>query len=330
MSAVPRSRGDEEPRHRAFRRLGRHLRRSRRGTMEISPDGKTLKPRSRFAKFVNLPELQQMFRAFADVQTAEMLDLPRPKLGRRQADVVACPMSDEQQPPSSRSWSNATNASARRRSTRGRTTPWPSPPTAASSPSMPGCSPPGRRLPRLEGQRPGGECRFPSGSARPRPRNADDLLRHGCESRPPGATRSTTRSPQKLVASGHPPRADRRHRRCRLRRQEAGPVRESPQRPGPGADRQHAKMGTGTNVQKRLVALHHLDAPGSRPRSSSGRAASSGRATRTRKSRSTVTSPKGLRRLYVAGVGDQGAVHRPGDDGRKRRSAVPRTSAGRN
>ena len=47
-------------------------------TMEISPDGATLKPRSRFARFTNLPELQQMFRAFADVQTAEMLDLPGP------------------------------------------------------------------------------------------------------------------------------------------------------------------------------------------------------------------------------------------------------------
>src|SRR3977135_3124089 len=49
-------------------------------SMEISPDGKSLRPRSRFAKFTNLPELQQMFRAFADVQTAKMLNLPRPKL----------------------------------------------------------------------------------------------------------------------------------------------------------------------------------------------------------------------------------------------------------
>ena len=31
-------------------------------TMEISPDGASLRPRSRFARFVNLPELQQMFR----------------------------------------------------------------------------------------------------------------------------------------------------------------------------------------------------------------------------------------------------------------------------
>ena len=65
--------------------------------MEISPDGKTLKPRSRFAKFVNLPELQQMFRQFADVQTAEMLNLPRPALEGGKPHVVACPMCDEQQ-----------------------------------------------------------------------------------------------------------------------------------------------------------------------------------------------------------------------------------------
>ena len=64
--------------------------------MEISPDGKTLKPRSRFSKFVNLPELQSMFRAFADVQTADMLDLPRPRLETGKPIVVACPMSEEQ------------------------------------------------------------------------------------------------------------------------------------------------------------------------------------------------------------------------------------------
>ncbi len=65
-------------------------------TMEISPDGASLRPRSRFARFVNLPELQQMFRAFADVQTAEMLDLPRPRLEGGKPMIVACPMSEEQ------------------------------------------------------------------------------------------------------------------------------------------------------------------------------------------------------------------------------------------
>ncbi len=65
-------------------------------TMEISPDGASLRPRSRFARFTNLPELQQMFRAFSDVQTAEMLDLPRPRLQGGKPMVVACPMSEEQ------------------------------------------------------------------------------------------------------------------------------------------------------------------------------------------------------------------------------------------
>jgi hypothetical protein len=37
-----------------------------------------------------------MFRAFADVQTAEMLNLPRPRLEGGKPIVVACPMSDEQ------------------------------------------------------------------------------------------------------------------------------------------------------------------------------------------------------------------------------------------
>src|SRR5271166_2221193 len=64
--------------------------------MEIAPDGAGLRPRSRFARFTNLPELQQMFRAFSDVQTAEMLDLPRPRLETGKPIIVACPMSEEQ------------------------------------------------------------------------------------------------------------------------------------------------------------------------------------------------------------------------------------------
>ncbi len=66
-------------------------------TMEISPDGAGLRPRSRFAKFTNLPELQQMFRAFSDVQTAEMLNLPCPKLQGGKPIIVASPMSDDQE-----------------------------------------------------------------------------------------------------------------------------------------------------------------------------------------------------------------------------------------
>jgi N12 class adenine-specific DNA methylase len=65
-------------------------------TMEISPDGAGLRPRSRFARFTNLPELQQMFRQFSDVQTADMLNLPRPRLQGGKPIIVSCPMSEEQ------------------------------------------------------------------------------------------------------------------------------------------------------------------------------------------------------------------------------------------
>src|SRR5436305_9384610 len=43
---------------------------------------------TRFAKFVNLPELLSMFRTFADIQTAEMLNLPRPELAGGKPKVV--------------------------------------------------------------------------------------------------------------------------------------------------------------------------------------------------------------------------------------------------
>lgn len=51
------------------------------------------------------------------------------------------------------------------------------------------------------------------------------------------------------------------------------------------------KMGTGTNVQSRLAALHHVDVPGVRPTWSSAKAESSAKATKTMKSTSSTTSP---------------------------------------
>ena len=54
--------------------------------MELAPDGASLRPRSRFAKFTNLPEFQQMFRSYADVQTAAMLRPAAPAPRRRQSD----------------------------------------------------------------------------------------------------------------------------------------------------------------------------------------------------------------------------------------------------
>ena len=47
--------------------------------IELSPEGSGYRPKTRFAKFFNLPELMATFKMVADVQTADMLNLPVPK-----------------------------------------------------------------------------------------------------------------------------------------------------------------------------------------------------------------------------------------------------------
>lgn len=47
--------------------------------IELSPEGTGYRAKTRFAKFYNLPELMAMFKEVADIQTADMLNLPVPK-----------------------------------------------------------------------------------------------------------------------------------------------------------------------------------------------------------------------------------------------------------
>lgn len=47
--------------------------------IELAPEGTGYRAKTRFAKFYNLPELMMMFRQVADIQTADMLNLPVPK-----------------------------------------------------------------------------------------------------------------------------------------------------------------------------------------------------------------------------------------------------------
>lgn len=49
-------------------------------SLELAPEGTGYRIRNRFAKFTNLPELMQMFNQVTDTQTKDMLDLPIPKL----------------------------------------------------------------------------------------------------------------------------------------------------------------------------------------------------------------------------------------------------------
>ena len=197
--------------------------------MEISPDGESLRPRSRFARFTNLPELQQMFRAFADVQTAEMLDLPRPELEGGKPIVVACPMSEEQHDLQQ----ELVERYERLRSQK----------VDPREDNALAITTDGRKLAidarmlSADGTGLSRNRRSTAWSKRRRhleahgrdTRHADDLLRHGRQSDALGllGLRGDHREADR---PRHSPRADRRHRRRRIRRQETGPLRESPQR----------------------------------------------------------------------------------------------------
>ena len=47
--------------------------------VELTPEGTGYRAKTRFAKFYNLPELMAMFKEVADIKTADMLDLPVPE-----------------------------------------------------------------------------------------------------------------------------------------------------------------------------------------------------------------------------------------------------------
>ena len=48
-------------------------------SIELAPEGNGYRARTRFAKFYNLPELMCFFKQVADIQTADMLNLPVPE-----------------------------------------------------------------------------------------------------------------------------------------------------------------------------------------------------------------------------------------------------------
>lgn len=61
--------------------------------LELSPEGSSYRMKTRFASFFNLPELMSVFREVADIQTADMLKLPVPEA---EYENVVLPASEEQ------------------------------------------------------------------------------------------------------------------------------------------------------------------------------------------------------------------------------------------
>ena len=289
-------------------------------TMEISPDGASLRPRSRFARFINLPELQQMFRAFADVQTPEDLKLPVPTLEGGKATVIACPMSDEQQAlqqglvarydriRSQKVDPRQDNALAI--TTDGRKLALDARLLSATAPDHPG-SKINQMIEKVAAvwhrtvAHRGTQMIFCDMGVNPTPWGYgvyDDII-------------------DKLAAAGIPRSqiaavgdADSDAKKQALFEK----VRQGTVRVLIGSTQ---KMGTGTNVQKRLVALHHLDAPWkpAEVEQREGRILRQGNGNEEVAIYRYVTEGSFDAYMWQA-LEDESPVHRPGDD---RRSRLP-------
>lgn len=61
--------------------------------LELAPDGGSYRFHTRFARFVNVPELLALFNRIADVRTAEQLNLPTPVLAGDGPETVVVPRS---------------------------------------------------------------------------------------------------------------------------------------------------------------------------------------------------------------------------------------------
>ena len=62
-------------------------------SLELAPEGTGFRAKTRFSRFFNLPELMKVFKDVADIKTADMLNLPRPKANFH---VVSVKPTDEQ------------------------------------------------------------------------------------------------------------------------------------------------------------------------------------------------------------------------------------------
>ncbi len=63
--------------------------------MELAPDGAGYRLNTRFARFINVPELMQIFCQVADIQTAAQLKLPVPEIQNGKPTVIRTPSTPE-------------------------------------------------------------------------------------------------------------------------------------------------------------------------------------------------------------------------------------------
>lgn len=68
-----------------------------KSAMELGPDGRTLRETTSFSRFINIPELVAMYSRVADSQTADMLNLPRPKRKNGRITIEEAEFSDAEE-----------------------------------------------------------------------------------------------------------------------------------------------------------------------------------------------------------------------------------------
>lgn len=228
--------------------------------LEIAPDGSGYRMHTRFARFINVPELMAIFGEVADIRTAQMLNLPVPKLRGGKPRTIACPAS-----PALKAFVQA--LVKRAEAVRGGTAP-------PQEDNMLAITTDGRKA-ALDFRLVAPGTRFDEDG------KVAACLREVLEIWTRTADR---RSAQMVFCDLSSPKAGKRfsvYDDLRQRLVEAGvpeqeiafvhdaatdvqkarlfkAVREGRVRVLLGST---AKMGVGTNVQTRLVALHHLDAP---------------------------------------------------------------------
>ncbi|WP_457945434.1 SNF2-related protein [Caproiciproducens sp. LBM24188] len=65
-------------------------------SLELTPDGTQYRYKTRFAEFVNLPELMNLYSLVADIKTADQLKLPIPKMRGGKPQIIVAKPSDDQ------------------------------------------------------------------------------------------------------------------------------------------------------------------------------------------------------------------------------------------
>lgn len=255
---------------------------------ELSADGRTFKDVSSFSKFVNVPELISLYSEIADTRTADMLNLPRPEVktesGAPGVDIVQAEPSEQEEAyinelvkmaedmkgkPPKKGEPNMLSVVGlgRKVATDGR----------LIDPERFGFNPKGKialavgKIAKIyhEGKEPGmaqmvfldlGVPSNRSAAAKPATLDEDgEIIDPAQEEKP--LTNLYADIKERLVAEGIPGNqiafihdAGDDEKKAKL----FAKVRSGEVRVILGSSE---KMGVGTNVQQRLIAMHHLDAP---------------------------------------------------------------------